>query len=161
MLHPLRHFLDIPLIGREVPVGDGTVAQIFSEHDIDTAYDVSHHAIAHNNDFFEPAQDIADLFGGKPAHVTAAGHVGGIVTDATAPRHCVEHILSGLAERREGTVQVEGGDVACVSVFVGGKGVDTVGSTIVDIFGRLEGYSWNLGVICSIDQPWRGGILYG
>ena len=160
MFHPLRHSLNVPLIGREIPIGDGTVAQIFPEHDIYTAYDVSHHAIANNNNLLKSAQDIADLFSGKPAHVTAAGHVRGIVTYATAPGHCIEHIFSGLAERGEGTVQVEGRDVARVSVFVGGEGVDTVGSTIVDIFRRLEGYAWYLSIIRSIDQPWRGGVLY-
>lgn len=96
-----------PLLGGEVPVRHGAVAEIFADEDVDAADHVSHHAVAEDDDFLEAAQDLADFFGGEPAHVAASGHVGRVEADAASAGHCCDHCSAVWAERCEWSVQIE------------------------------------------------------
>ena len=58
-------------VGLEVPVGDGAVAEVFTQEDVQCADDVPHHAVANNDHFFEAGEDRTDFFSGVPAHVAA------------------------------------------------------------------------------------------
>lgn len=49
------------LVWLEVPVRNGAVAEILAEEDVECADDVSHHAVADYDDFFETAENAADL----------------------------------------------------------------------------------------------------
>ena len=44
-----------PLFGRKVPVGHSTIAQVFSQQDIDTPYDMPHHTITNYDDVVKAA----------------------------------------------------------------------------------------------------------
>lgn len=69
------------------------------------------------------------------------------MSDTATPRHCPEHILSGLAERGKGQVEVQTADVACLAVFVVCKGVDAVGETVACLFRGLEGDVRDYGLV--------------
>lgn len=98
-----------------------------------------HHAIPHNNHLLEPTQDLADLLGREPTHVASPGHVRGVEADATAPGHCLYQGFAVRAERGEGGVEIEGGDIAGVAVLVVGEGVCYVGIAVWEGLGGLEG----------------------
>jgi len=108
---------------------------------------VAHHAVADDDDLVEATEDLTDFLCGEPAHVAAARHVGGVVADAAAPGHGVEHVLARLAQGREGEMQIETADVARVAVLVGGKGIHAVGGAIVD---ELWGSKGNVRDLCGV-----------
>lgn len=85
-----------PFVRTEIPIRHGAIAQILAHVYIQTPDDVPHHTVTHDNHLTEPTQDIANLFGGEPAHIAASRHVRRVVTDATAPGHGVEHVLARL-----------------------------------------------------------------
>lgn len=87
-----------PLLWREIPVRDSTIAQVLPDQYVDAANNMPHHAISNNYDFLKPVQDLADLFRSKPTHVTTSRHVWSIVADTTTRRHCRDH---GLAIRAQ------------------------------------------------------------
>ena len=87
-----------PLLWREIPVRDSTVAQVLPNQYIDTTNNMPHHAISNDYDFLKSFQDLADLFGSKPTHVTTSRHVRSVVANTTSRRHCREH---GLAIRTQ------------------------------------------------------------
>ena len=58
-------------------------------------------------------------------------------------------------------MEVEGGDVAGVAVFVGGECVHAVGGAVFDVFGRLESDARNCGRIGSVNEPGLAIGLYG
>lgn len=78
------------------------------------------------------------------------------MADAPAPGHGIEHVLSRLAQRAEGEMEVERRDVAGVAVLVVFEGIGAVGETIINIFRRLEGNVRDLGLVVAgivRDQP--------
>ena len=93
-----QHSRYSPLLWREIPVRDSTVAQVLPNQYIDATNDVPHHAISNDYDFLKPVQDLADLFSSKPTHVTTSRHVRSVVANTTSGRHCREH---GLAIRTQ------------------------------------------------------------
>lgn len=54
----------------EVPIRDRSIAQIFAQEHIQCSNHVSHHAVPDDNDFFESREDVTNLLGCEPAHVT-------------------------------------------------------------------------------------------
>ena len=56
-------------------------------------------------------------------------------------------------------MEVKGGNITVFAVLVRFKGVKAIGSTIIDIFGRLEGEAGNVSVVCSVDNPRRSARL--
>lgn len=68
----------------EVPVRDGAVAEVFAEKDIQCTHDVSHHAVADDDDLFEPRENRACFFGAEPPHVAIQWDVGPVEADSAA-----------------------------------------------------------------------------
>ena len=130
---------NLPLFRREIPICDSTIPQILPDQDIDAADHMPHHAIAQDDDLFEPCQSFTDLLGGEPTHVTTSGHVRRIKADASSTGHGIDKSFSVIAEGSEGGVEIERGYVACVAVFVCRKRVNAVREAVRKCFRRLKG----------------------
>ena len=128
-----------PLLRRKIPIRHSPIPQIPPNQNVDAADHMPHHAIPRNNHLLEPAQDLADLLGREPTHIASPGHVRGVEADTATSGHCLDQGPAVGAERGEGGVEIEGGDVASVAVFVVGEGVCCVGIAIREGLGGLEG----------------------
>jgi hypothetical protein len=108
-----------------------------------------HHAVADDNHFFKPGKDLADLFGGEPAHIAFERHERLIEADASAAGKGLEEILSRLAERRKRSVKIQRGDIAVrmISPFVSLEGVDDIWVAVAAVLWRRENQGGLIGVL--------------
>lgn len=112
----------------EIPVGHRAIAQILAEEDVQRPHDMSHHAVPDHNDLFEAREDLADLLGREPPHVAVQRDERAVESDPAAAGKRAQEVVSVLASRRKGRVEIERGDLAVgvVAEFVGSKRVDRV-----------------------------------
>ena len=102
---------------------------------------MSHHAIAHDDNFFKSREDSAGFLSSEPPHVAGARDEGGVDADAPAGGEGSEEGGACGADWGEGVVEVLGGDVAVgmVAVSVGAEGVERVWEAVGEGFGWWEG----------------------
>src|SRR4051794_27154551 len=86
------------LFRAEVPVCDSAVAQILPQQDVQGSHYMSHHAVSDYYDLVEAAEDLADLFCCKPAHVAATRHEWCSEANTSTTRDCVKHVGTSLAQ---------------------------------------------------------------
>ena len=125
---------------------------------------IAHHAVANDGYTLEFVEDLADLVGSVPSHITAAGRERSVDANPAAVGHGRQQTVLVGAEGRERVVQVERGEGAIRRLSEVGKDVCDIRRTIwsgndsAGLEGILEG--WLEGIRC-VGNKTEGAVKNG